>query len=524
MALYSSRKNLLVRFFLASYGLLAFSAHADVLRRSEPSPQPETQIEEHHVVPEMSHQAKPAELDLDAFGGDPVYETSEYDPSAQYEIYGGKRKIDKVRPMLELGQPLYSEGPLNHSYNVVGEKNLVSPQFYVYGDWRTATAVNDNGNGSTGVVATRLNLDVDLKLTGTERIHALFRPLEKNGAFTRYQFSGGQEEDRHRFHEELDTDPATFFFEGDLGAITAGIQDEYVSWDLPFAVGLIPLVYQNGIWMDDAFYGAAVTAISSRNSPSLDITNMDVVVFGGYDKVTSRAIQNGYGVKDKGANLFGVTTFIETQQGYLEAGYGYTEDTLRRNGLDFSYSNATLAFTKRYFGKVSNSTRLIVNTGQSPGNNVDKTADGYLLLSENSLITSLPSTLIPYANFFYGNGTPQSLARDNGAGGILKNVGLSFETDGLTGFPKLTDTGQDAWGGAVGVEYLFSLNRQIVVELAALQTLDQNPAASGDEYALSARYQKPITNAWIFRADAIAAQFENATDILGCRLELRRKF
>ena len=58
--------------------------------------------------------------------------------------------------------------------------------------------------------------------------------------------------------------------------------------------------------------------------------------------------------------------------------------------------------------------------------------------------------MIPYANLFVGLGNPQPLVDGNGAG-ILKNVGINFETDALTGFPKLDDSGSDAWGGAVGL-------------------------------------------------------------------------
>jgi hypothetical protein len=484
----------------------------------------------HAVSPTiMSPAAKAIPLDLSLFGSDPHYPDSEYDPKAQYDIYGGKKAVPKVRPLLELGQPLYAEGPLNHSYDLIGAKNLVSPQLYVYGDWRGVAAVNDNGRGSTGLAATRLNLEVDLKLTATERLHALFRPLDHNGDFTRYQFSGGDNADDHQFEAELDAHADTFFFEGDLGAITSGITDEYVSWDVPFAVGLIPLVYQNGIWLDDAFYGGAVTALSSRNSPRFDITNMDVVVFGGSDKVSSTAITKGHGVRDGGANLLGVTTMIEAQEGYFEAGYAYTEDTLSHRGGDFSYHNGTLAFSKRYFGSIANSTRLIVNSGQDPGAGQSRTADGYVLLIENSLVTHLPSTLVPYANVFFGDGTPQSVARDAGAGGILKNTGLSFETDGLTGFPKLNDSGHDSWGGALGLQYLFSLNRQIVVEVATVQAREGTAQVgsdrpTGDQYALSARYQKPLNNAWIFRADAIVGTQENNDNLLGSRFELRRKF
>ena len=101
-----------------------------------------------------------------------------------------------------------------------------------------------------------------------------------------------------------------------------------------------------------------------------------------------------------------------------------------------------------------------------------------MLIAENSLITSLPSTLVPYFNVWLGIDKPQPLADDSG---ILKNTGILFETDGLTGFPKLDDTGHDSFGGAIGVSYLFNLDRQIVVELARVQAFEDDGNSMRDD-------------------------------------------
>ena len=61
-------------------------------------------------------------------------------------------------------------------------------------------------------------------------------------------------------------------------------------------------------------------------------------------------------------------------------------------------------------------------------------------------------------NAWVGIDRPQSLARAAGAGDILKNTGINFETDGLTGFPKLDDTGRDTFGAVLGIEYLSDLH------------------------------------------------------------------
>lgn len=109
--------------------------------------------------------ARKVEFDNSAFKADPDYEDKPYEQEAQVNIYGGKTAVDAQRPIVELGTPFYQVGPLGQGTNVVGQKNLVFGHLYVFGDWRTAVAYNDNGNGDeVAQIATRANLDVDLGL------------------------------------------------------------------------------------------------------------------------------------------------------------------------------------------------------------------------------------------------------------------------------------------------------------------------------------------------------------------------
>lgn len=470
---------------------------------------------------EMSPQAQPTVYQRNLFGPDPDYSDVKYDAKAQLDVYGSKHAVPSQRPVIEWGYPLYAAGPLPEGLTLFGEKNLSRPQLLVYGDWRTAAAWNDNGKNHVSEIATRLNLDINLQLTATERFHAFFRPLDRGGQFTRYEFEGSNPVG---FRQRINANPLTLFFEGDLGAITAGLTNEYQPFDLPFGLGRMPLFFQNGIWFNNAPIGGAFT-IPAKNSPMLDITNMDFTFFASGDEVSTNALRLRNGALDLHAGrLYGMAGFVETHEGYLEYGYGYTEDIRPNSG--FSYSNFTAAWTKRYWHTISNSIRFIGNFGQHPENGAPKTANGYAILVENSLITSLPSTLVPYLNGWVGVDHPQALARDAGAGGFLVNTGINFETDGLTGFPKLDDTGQNTWGGALGLEYLFDLDQQIVGELATVQTFD-DPAkrvAKGQEYAAGIRYQIPINERFIFRADAMVARRVNDHNIAGVRTEFRWKF
>ena len=472
------------------------------------------------VVPDMSPDVRPVGTDLNLFRADPSYDSSIYNSDDQIKIYGGKRGMDEPRPLLELGRPIYQEGPFKPGINIVGTKNLLYPGLSIYGDLRTAVAFNDAGAAENGLIATRLNVDVDLKLTATERIHAQLRPLDQGGTFSKFEFFG---DDRQQGDIRLDLNLESLFFEGDAGAIAAGFTDTYNGLDLPFSVGLMPLLYQNGIWMDDAITGGAF-ALSAMSNKTLDISNMDFSFFAGFDKVSTPAIvddQNA--LADHSVHVFGVATFIEANNGYWEAGIGRIDGQDGFNEL--SYTSATLAFTKRYGGIVSNSLRAIYTFDQDRDNNAQQTADGWMLLAENSLITSLPSTFVPYANFWVGFDRPQPLAD---ATGLLKNTGITFETNGLTGLPKLDDTGHDTFGGAIGVEYLFNLDQQVVAEISSVQIMgDANNvgrAAVDDQYGFGLRYQLPISPSWIFRADAMYGIRTSDDDVAGVSAELRVKF
>ena len=437
-----------------------------------------------------------------------------FDPWQEADVYQGKYLNANQRPLLELGRPFYQLGQLSKSKTFLGRTNLLHPRFQIFGDLRTALGWNRANGTDRGVWGSVLNLEMDLRITGTERFHARLAPLDRAGQVTRVERENG----RTRFINNTDLEFDTGFFEGDLGALFGGMFNEVLPFDLPFTVGSIPLLYQNGIWMDDAFIGFAA-ALPARNSPALDIANYDLVFFWGFDNITSPAFQGD----DNAAKMYGVQLFLECLNGYIETGYVFLED---RTSLNRSYHNLAAAYTRRYGRFLSNSVRVLANAGQNPDLPF-KTADGVLLLVENSLITQSPSTLIPYFNLFAGFGRPQSVARQGGVGGVLRNTGINFETDGVTGFPTLDDTANDTFGAALGVNLMApDFSQQLVLETAFLNVLGNDPlrSARGRQLGLGVRYQVPISNAVLFRADAMHGIRENDTDLTGFRLELRHKF
>ena len=458
--------------------------------------------------------ARPAPFSTGDFAPDPFYDHYGWDPVAELDVYGGKHLQRTQQPLLQWGMPIYPNGPVPPSLDFLGPTNLVQPKFYVYGDFRTAIAQNKNVNNEQTVWANRLNLEIDFWLTATERFHMFWGPLDQRNEFTGVVFDGGDAQYVDAW-DGWDQRTDTMFFEGDLGYILGGLKGVEAPFNLPFAAGLIPLLFQNGIWMEDAIVGVAAT-IPARNNPGLDWSNFDTTLFVGFDEITSRA----FGADNRAANIVGVTTFIERRGGFFEFGYAFLDDTKNQGR---SYHNISASYTRRYLNLVSNSARVIVNTGQA-GPRDQRTADGVLLLLENSFLTPMPYNLVPYVNLFVGFNRPQSAAR---LAGPLKNTGINFESDLLTGFPLLDDSANNTYGGAAGVDLLgHSFEQQLIVEAAFLQAFDDpvGRVAPGDQYAVGVRYQRPLNHTLIVRLDAMHGWLQNSKNISGARVELRRKF
>ncbi|MEC9344888.1 MAG: hypothetical protein VYB54_01600 [Pseudomonadota bacterium] len=466
--------------------------------------------------PKMSPGAKQTEFDENAFKPMPTYDDKPYDIEAQLKIYGGKSEVEAPRPLFELGHPQYVAGQLPEPSTAFGELNPTQFAVQAFGDWRTAIAFNDFGGNELGQIATRLNIDIDMKITSTERLHAFIRPIDSGANFTRCELFGNDKDEGCELESDLNLE--TLFFEGDFGAIASGLTGDYYKTDRPFTFGLVPLFFQNGLWMDDAIWGGAF-AFPALNSPAFDISNMDFTIFAGFDEITNNGIVDANGqTAAHNVNIYGGQLFIEMQSGYIETGLAYLDADNAKLGDQDIWSFA-FAWSARFRDIASYSVRYFLSeqdnqVGQNNGT-------GMAVLLETSWNTHKPYTLIPYANMWFGLNRPQPAGN---AEGLLVNTGINFETDALTGFPFLDDTAADTFGGAIGVQYLFDLDQQLVFEAASVQKYGNQSNIAGDQYAFGVRWQLPVSQAWILRADAMYGIRNNDDDISGVRFEVRRKF
>lgn len=456
----------------------------------------------------------PASLFYNDFSPTPLANSSLYhDGQREQWVYDNRYDVPTQHPWVEWGRIFYGDGITPRGKNWFGFTNLVRPEFYMYGDFRSGILTGRNAAGRSDNWANRLNLDMDLKITDTEHFHAFIGPIENEGQFTRLELVDGE----LQYRQEIDITPFTGYFEGDMGSILGGLTGQSSPFEFPLTVGLIPLFFQNGIWMEDAVTGAAFS-LPARHSNLLNWSNYDATFFAVFDQLDSPA----FGNNNHAAQAFGTAWFIEAYRGYIETGYAYIRD---RNQDELSYHNMTVSYTRRYLDRISNSVRVIINAGQDLPT-ADRTADGVLLLVENSWITASPLTFVPYANFFAGWNRPQSIARAGIAGGILRNTGINFDTDGVNGLATLDASGSDTAGGSIGMDLLGSdLDKQLLLEASYLTPNGNgNAAVKGDQYALGLRFQIPLSNSTLWRFDTMYGWREGLEDVYGTRMEYRWKF
>ena len=118
-------------------------------------------------------------------------------------------------------------------------------------------------------------------------------------------------------------------------------------------------------------------------------------------------------------------------------------------------------------------------------------------------------------------------SRAGAAGGVLRNTGILFESDNLTGYPTLDASANDTYGFAAGLNLLGrELDQQLVLETAMLGVMGDagTRKAQGDQFGVGFRYQLPLSNSVIFRADGMMGFLRNDDDVSGIRVEVRKKF
>jgi hypothetical protein len=289
-----------------------------------------------------------------------------------------------------------------------------------------AFGLNENSQQQVAV-GHQLTLDLDLRLTGTERFHVQFRPLGKgNSGGSFYQFT-----DPEGYVDNAHAEPDRFWFEGKLQSILGGVVDPLAVLDYNFAVGKFPVELHNSLLMNDEILGFGLGKNTILRG---GLSNVNVQFIYALNDVENAAGDN---------RLYGVNAAIDHRRTYYELSY-----LLLQNDVDSSRDAryAAVSGTKIY-GPLAVAARGLFKWGDPGGS-----GDGQLFVLERNYTLFFNNQLfgvnkgVFYCNAFYaGEGwTPIS-------GGNLNRLRATFETNPLIRIAAGVAT-TERWGVSMGVQ------------------------------------------------------------------------
>ena len=426
---------------------------------------------------------------------------------------------DRPRYLIELGNPYLGTGTIDPGIELPTGA-VWQPSLIVFGNLRTALQSFDGGAGDQRVteLATRLDLFANLQLSGTERLVVGFRNLDQDGRFTSYVLDPDPDDpafldrfgDRDRFREEANFRVRSLFFEGDFGELFPRLdRRDFGRTDVGFSIGRQPLLFQEGILIDDSIDGLGITrnTLLPKNT-----SNFRATFFLGVDDVHR---SNG---EDESAELYAILTSTDLRSSTVDL------DLVFVDGGALSGDQASFGVSAvQRLGRYSTAFRLLGSRITAGGRGVD----GALAFSELSW-TPFGTHDHVYLNGFWAVDDFRSAARGPDAGGPLGRAGISFAAVGLGSFgAPLSSRARDVAGGAFGYQRFFGprARRQLLTEVGLRAG---TTSAVGDEAALTVRYQSAVGRRVVVVVDGFAGTRRPASGpsrtLSGGRLELVVKF
>lgn len=325
-----------------------------------------------------------------------------------------------------------------------------TPTLILYGDLRTVYAAFENPDSGSAsdvkTLQTKLNLQFDLKLTATERIHASFEPLTNNGENTRIDYDPTYDRE---FEHSLK--PVTLFFEGELDSIfeNFGGSAQHDTNDLNYALalGLFPFELHNGYLLSDIFVGVGVT----KNNISVPwASNFGVgVVWAASDVSATQALD----VDDNSFQMVTLHSFADLAHVRTEASVSWLgstddDDVAADEATDIFYAGASFSWLR---GPVGQGLHVF---GQAAGE--DTGLGGLATYESNYRLTPIVVDGGTYVmlNGFYGTENWRAIS------GNLNQIGTTFQSDGITNFSSQQNNGEDSAGGALAIQHK-TLNRRL---------------------------------------------------------------
>lgn len=343
------------------------------------------------------------------------------------------------------------------------------PRFVAYGGYQASAIAYKQGNTRSDGLGHQLLVDLDLRLTGTERFHVQFRPIGKdNTGGSYYRFS-----DPAGYIDNSTGVPQRFWFEGELHSMFSGFMSPFAVRDVHMVGGKFPFQLHNQLLMNDEILGTVI--------------NKNTLFVGNTSNINIQAIYAASdvdNVADDNSRMYGTNFSIDYERVFYEASYLFVE-TPDAPGRDQHF--AAVSRTK-FHGRFNYATRALFKFGDEAG-----TGSGELFVLESNYTLLMPAHPlgiefgVAYCNVFYATD-----GWNSAGGGNFNRLRAAFDVNPLVAISSGSSLGEN-YGASLGIQ----LFRHHEDESIAPEIAFQSP--NGDlVYGFGLRYQRKTSKRTFF--------------------------
>lgn len=349
---------------------------------------------------------------------------------AHYELLRLPEDWQKPRPV-ELFTEFLGADPVivNPRLKWPGPGGYVwEPAFVGYGSYDLFGFAFEQNKQRRDGIGHQLILDLDLRLTGTERFHVQYRPLGKGGTGgSYYEFS-----DPDGYVNNATATPDRYWFEFELHSVLGAYVDPFAALDFHTTIGKVPLAFHNTLLMNDEVVGVIV---NKNTIYAGQLSNLNIQMFYCFADVDAYANAN--------ADLVGIHAQFDHRLAFHEATYAFVQ-----HDFDSDRDSHFLALSRtQFFGPLSLAGRALFKVGDRGGR-----GSGQLFVLESNYTRTFDRE--PYGvshGVFYANAFAATSGWNAIAGNNFNRLTTAFEVNPLVRLSAGIGVA-DTYGVAAGVQ------------------------------------------------------------------------
>lgn len=384
----------------------------------------------------------PLASELQRFGGSSLYELEGGHAESAIFQQGDHVKIlrlpeswEKPVPPMTAYQEFVGADPIRSWAGLkwFGDEGFQwEPRLVAHGSYEMFGLFLEQGGTRQDAVGHQLIVDVDLRLTGTERAHVQFRPLGRRntgGSFFRLDDPTGYDDNSTGI-------PDRWWIEGEFYSLFGGlIDDQFTPLDYHITVGKVPYAVHNSLLINDEVTGVIVNKNTLLIPPLSNLNVQGFYFFDDVDTATPRSTE-----------LVGMHASADWRNAFIEGTVAYVSHS---DDASFDSRYAALSATQ-FFGPVTLAGRALFKDGNEAG-----TGDGSLFVVESNLTRLAPhefkcATGIEHA-VFYGNFFKATSGWSPISGANFNRLRTTFAVDPLIRIGQGVNPA-DTIGASVGVQ------------------------------------------------------------------------